>query len=415
MRESESLRGGNSRVFLWQPRRSYATAVRFNGGDRGPARVADIKGDRGNWTAVRPRKRKATELEQSGRDWSKGDDGYGKASTGQGQARQQVFNQVSKADHRERQTDGGRGNRRLFNNGGRRIASVEWHGNGAAVSASGRKASFYVTNFPDNSPLFRLRKAFEVCGILTDVYIARHRNARGQEFGFVRFVNVKNVEKLSHALINVWLGDCRILAKEARFDRFAHNDNTVTSVGRKEGAVGRLRVHVTKNSEGVKGEMVQKVEAPVGGSDRTAKARRVEVTEGQLYGTDVEDLRRPVMLEGDVTVTDRKVQRKNGITPHLVDGKQPQQGQFETKFIPSYAASEEDTNWANAGMVVNIISGDSALDIQQRVVDAGFSGVVVTPLGGDKVFLHCQDGEHIWHVFNDALHFLGMLFSNIHK
>jgi hypothetical protein len=36
-------------------------------------------------------------------------------------------------------------------------------------------------------------------------------------------------------------------------------------------------------------------------------------------------------------------------------------------------------------------------------------------MGGDRVFLHCNDGEDIWKVFNDALHFFGMMFSNIHK
>lgn len=36
-------------------------------------------------------------------------------------------------------------------------------------------------------------------------------------------------------------------------------------------------------------------------------------------------------------------------------------------------------------------------------------------MGGDRVFLHCNGGEDIWQVFNDAVHFFGMLFDNIHK
>jgi hypothetical protein len=72
--------------------------------------------------------------------------------------------------------------------------------------------------------LFRLRQEFEVCGILSDIYIARHLNARGQEFGFVRYVNVKNKEKLAQALNNVWIDNNCVWAREAKFDRFAHND-----------------------------------------------------------------------------------------------------------------------------------------------------------------------------------------------
>ena len=47
--------------------------------------------------------------------------------------------------------------------------------------------------------------------------------------------------------------------------------------------------------------------------------------------------------------------------------------------------------------------------------DVKFSNVVVTPMGGDRVFLHCNDGGDIWQVYNDALHFFAMLFANIHR
>lgn len=95
---------------------------------------------------------------------------------------------------------------RVSNEYGSRVASAEWHNSDVVEFRD--KASFYVTNFPDNMSLFRLRQAFEVCKILSDVFIARHRNARGQEFGFVRYMKVKNKDKLSQALNNVWFRDC---------------------------------------------------------------------------------------------------------------------------------------------------------------------------------------------------------------
>lgn len=57
-------------------------------------------------------------------------------------------------------------------------------------------ASFYVTNLPDHVQYVDLHKAFEVYGILSDVYAARNRNARGQNYDFVRYINVKDVAKL---------------------------------------------------------------------------------------------------------------------------------------------------------------------------------------------------------------------------
>lgn len=40
---------------------------------------------------------------------------------------------------------------------------------------------------------------------------------------------MKNKIKFSQTLNNVWFGDCRVWAHEARFDRFAHNDYAVVA------------------------------------------------------------------------------------------------------------------------------------------------------------------------------------------
>jgi hypothetical protein len=66
---------------------------------------------------------------------------------------------------------------------------------------------------------FYLRKGFEVCGILEDVYVARKRNKLGQPYGFVRFSNVRDISKLTKALNAVCFGDFCVRARVARFDR----------------------------------------------------------------------------------------------------------------------------------------------------------------------------------------------------
>lgn len=99
-------------------------------------------------------------------------------------------------------------------------------------SISRNKVSFYFTNISGFLPVFRLRQVFKVCGIFTDIFMAWKRNSRGQVYGFVRFSNVKNVEKLSHTLNNVWFGHLRVWAREAIFDRFASNDDKLVVVTR---------------------------------------------------------------------------------------------------------------------------------------------------------------------------------------
>jgi len=90
----------------------------------------------------------------------------------------------------------------------------------ATENVNGSKVSFYFTNFSEFMYVVQLRQFFEVCGMLSNVYIARKQNYRGQVYGFLRFLNVKNSDKLALALNNVWIGLCRIWAREARFDRF---------------------------------------------------------------------------------------------------------------------------------------------------------------------------------------------------
>lgn len=76
-----------------------------------------------------------------------------------------------------------------------------------------------------------LRTGLEVCGILSDVYISRHRNVRGQTYDFVRFANVCNVEKLTKALNNVYFGDFRLFVNVEKFDMFKKHDKKDTCDG----------------------------------------------------------------------------------------------------------------------------------------------------------------------------------------
>jgi len=201
-------------------------------GGEGSSQGGRYRGDRGFWTATRSRKRKSTEQEHRGRDRSDGIADYRGTTTGIRQAGQQVSGRGFLGEQRGRSAADGtgwNGAGSSSNKVGGHIASSEWHGAMESANHPGYKASFYVTNFPKNLPLFRLRQAFEVCGILSNVFVARHRNVRGQEFGFVRYVNVKNKFKLSQALNNVWIGEHKVWAREARYDRFERFDSVAVT------------------------------------------------------------------------------------------------------------------------------------------------------------------------------------------
>jgi hypothetical protein len=105
-----------------------------------------------------------------------------------------------------------------------------------------RYVSFYFTNFPVQLSLFYLRKGFEVCGILEDVYVARKRNKYGQPYGFVRFSNVRDISKLNKALNAVSFGDFRVRARVVRFDRNLVPFKDTPKAGVEKGLVGHGKV-----------------------------------------------------------------------------------------------------------------------------------------------------------------------------
>ena len=243
---------------------------------------------------------------------------------------------------------------------------------------------------------------------------------------------MKNKTKLLQAVNNVWLGECRVWAKEARFDRFAHNDVVVANskrTVRKEG-VGAA-VAAPRQGEGVKQERedgtvvdrrgagrsmyVGLVVVPVVGVE-TKKKARVGKEVGAVLEVEREKAKQP-------TETKKKAAGGVGTKGKPRPEKQCDDGVFVTaskgrqasQFIPIYKSSLEDRAWARSGMVAYVKAGDSTLSFQQRIKDAGFPNVVVTPLGGDRVFLHSTGDANFSKVLSEAHDFFGMLFSNFHK
>ncbi|GJS06437.1 putative RNA-directed DNA polymerase, eukaryota, reverse transcriptase zinc-binding domain protein [Tanacetum coccineum] len=79
--------------------------------------------------------------------------------------------------------------------------------------------SVYVSNFPSH---LTVRELWNICSkarTLVDVYIAKHKNALGQMFGFCRYIKVSNQDNLINSLCKIWIGKLRLYANVARFGR----------------------------------------------------------------------------------------------------------------------------------------------------------------------------------------------------
>jgi len=155
-------------VNLGQPRRSFSPTVRQTGGVRGLAWVVENGGDRGDWTTVRSRKRKVTQPEARRWDISVVSEPRG------GTAQVRVRDQRATEDYERRSRHHSRSRQYGFCPRGR-VSNEQ----GVRVSEADNtcnNVSFYFTSFPEFMSVYQLRHFFEVCGILSDVYIARKRN-----------------------------------------------------------------------------------------------------------------------------------------------------------------------------------------------------------------------------------------------
>nr|GEZ75293.1 hypothetical protein [Tanacetum cinerariifolium] len=77
----------------------------------------------------------------------------------------------------------------------------------------------FVTNFPENCSAKDLFYHCKQYGHVVDSFIPTKRSKAGKRFGFVRFINVFNNERLVNNLSTVWIGRNKLQAHLARFAR----------------------------------------------------------------------------------------------------------------------------------------------------------------------------------------------------
>jgi len=240
--------------------------------------------------------------------------------------------------------------------------------------------SFYFTNVPEDISYISLRRGFEVCGMMEDVYLAKKRNANGGVFGFVRYDNVKDVDKLLKAVNNVWFGDWRVVAKVASFDRFGNKKYGVgEGFHRKPIILGRDGVKsLVGRGIHIEGNVLKGTESVVGAAAIGSGKVTLEMAKGNNSN------------EGKVEL------EKEGRQAQYVEVKENQ------VFIPKYTSSASDMSWASKGMVASVLNGDAIPMLQRRIFYAGFVKLVIIPLGADKVFLRSLDDVDVTTMLSEA-------------
>ncbi|KAM0008773.1 putative RNA recognition motif domain, nucleotide-binding alpha-beta plait domain superfamily [Helianthus debilis subsp. tardiflorus] len=75
----------------------------------------------------------------------------------------------------------------------------------------------FVTNLPDGSTPWELRKCMEVFGEIAGTYVAKKRDRNGCRFGFVTFKGIRDRVELLKSLGGIKMGDSRLKVNVARY------------------------------------------------------------------------------------------------------------------------------------------------------------------------------------------------------
>nr|GFB03391.1 nucleotide-binding alpha-beta plait domain-containing protein [Tanacetum cinerariifolium] len=91
--------------------------------------------------------------------------------------------------------------------------------------------SIFVTNFPES---FSAKNLFQSCkqyGHVVDTFIPNKMSKADKRFGFVRFINVFNDERLVNNLCTIWNDRLKLHANIARFNRLPLKENNIREKG----------------------------------------------------------------------------------------------------------------------------------------------------------------------------------------
>ncbi|KAJ0568807.1 putative RNA recognition motif domain, nucleotide-binding alpha-beta plait domain superfamily [Helianthus annuus] len=85
--------------------------------------------------------------------------------------------------------------------------------------ATEKEITFYVANLPDRTSNTLLGRAFQPFGTLTDAYVAKKRDSRGNCFGFVRYVGVNDIQEVLRSMNTVKIYEAKLSVSLAKYNK----------------------------------------------------------------------------------------------------------------------------------------------------------------------------------------------------
>ncbi|KAK2359679.1 zinc finger CCCH domain-containing protein [Trifolium repens] len=214
-----------------------------------------------------------------------------------------------------------------------------------------RTTSFFITNFPEESTAEDLWNIFRKYWKVGEVYIPNKLDKGGKRFGFARFEDVEDKQKLLHKLEDTWIGSYKLRANLPKFRRGEEFRKPIDSGGELGGTTG--------------------VEA------------RVQA-KGQTFKEAVQGVKKTTMLNQFAWKAKPKIKSKSRLTDEeyragimAIDAEPENLKRLEGCFV---------------GILRNMVDADS---IQVTLWMEGFQNIKAAQLGLDLILLSSPDKEAI--------------------
>ncbi|KAJ9535893.1 hypothetical protein OSB04_un000949 [Centaurea solstitialis] len=123
--------------------------------------------------------------------------------------------------------------RKTFQQGneGRRFQASSWSWSRSRKELfEGSAKTFYLTNLSEGSTEADLWRIFKRIGKVVDIYLAKKKNKLGERFGFARFLGITDPDGFERKLRNTWVGERKLHANLARFERKKQGTKTAQGI-----------------------------------------------------------------------------------------------------------------------------------------------------------------------------------------
>ncbi|PWA89860.1 hypothetical protein CTI12_AA106450 [Artemisia annua] len=119
--------------------------------------------------------------------------------------------------------------------------------------------SIFITNLPDSFNAKDLWRVSNQYGTVVDAFIPDKRSKANKRYGFVRFIKADNVERLVSNLCTIWVGNYRLHANIARFQRKPMNQYFSQTSKIQTNKQGKKDVSTMKAANGFAGSFAHAV------------------------------------------------------------------------------------------------------------------------------------------------------------